>query len=106
MDTQLLAIYVTGYVANDIERVVSQTVTDRSGWDSPEAAVQNWRKRGVYNTGRYQPFDNGRECITDVTGNREYGELGITSTFERVYFVRVPVEPVSTRRPSVDLDLV
>lgn len=106
MDTKLLMIQVNGFIANDVEKVVNQFVTDRSGWDSPEAAVQNWRQRGVYNTGSYQPFENGHQCVTDVSGDREYAELGITSTFERVYFVLVPDEPVSTRHPAADLDMV
>lgn len=106
MDTKLLMIQVTGFIANDVEKIVNQVVTDRSGWDSPEAAVQDWRQRGVYNTGRYQPFENGRECVTDVSGDRQHAALGITSTFERVYFALVPYEPVSTRRPAADLDLV
>ncbi|PPG77467.1 hypothetical protein C5D98_14885 [Rathayibacter rathayi] len=106
MDAKLLMIQVNGFIANDVESIVSQDVSDRSGWESPEAAVQNWRQRGVYNTGRYQPFENGRQLVTDVSGDRQYAELGITSTFERVYFVLVPDGPVSTEHPAADLELV
>lgn len=106
MNTKLLMIQMAGYVVDDDEKIISQDVTDRVGWESPEAAVQSWRKRGVYNTGRYQPFENGRECVTDVSGDRQHAELGITSTFQRVYFVLVPDEPVSAEQLADDLDLV
>lgn len=106
MSTKLLMIQVAGYVAHGREKVVSHEVTDQAGWESPEAAVRSWRGREVYNTGRYQPFENGRQCVTDVSGDRKYAALGIASTFSRVYFVLVPDEPVSAKYLAVDLGLV
>ncbi|CAQ03273.1 putative membrane protein (plasmid) [Clavibacter sepedonicus] len=105
MDTQLLMIQVAGFVIDGVETVDDQSVIDRHGWTSPEVAVRQWRRRGgVYSTGRYRSFENGRQCVTDVSGDRHYAELGISTIFDRVYFVRVPIVPRSAEPDRADLD--
>ncbi len=84
MNTQLLMIQIVGFVIDGVETVTDESPIDRHGWASPEAAVRSWRRRAVYNTGRYRPFENGRQCVTDVSGDRDYAELGISSIFDRV----------------------
>jgi len=104
MDTKWLMIQTNGFIAEGRETIVSEFVTEKHGWESPEAAASNWRRRGVFDTGRYQPYGNGRQYSVDVSADRHHAELGISATFNRVYFVLVPAGgPPSAGTRSGDL---